>query len=288
MKAAACALPAVLLLCSCLGKLLPRQPATDPDNAQITLNKSGDPFAPTTASLKLPGLASSSTPAEGGFAGTAPASGEGAAPGSLFDFSSAFQNPAQSRLAHWRRSGADAIQEARRTSLPLLILFTHESIDPAKEMEAALSNTPELASDTPRFIPLRLDFSDKTTADSDFYRSFQDRYKPRGYPVLILALPDGTELTRQTGCTKDMRTNINHWLDDAASRARSGLDLHRHKLESKKYRLWKNKDGHEIFARLESQDANQLTFTSEWGDPIHTFTNRLSQPDQALIESKQF
>jgi hypothetical protein len=206
----------------------------------------------------------------------------------MFDFSRAFQNPAENRRAHWRHSGTDAIEEAKRSSLPLLIFFTHQSIDPAKAMAATLSNTKDLTDDNPRFIPLYLDYSDKTTAESDYYRSFMDRYKPRGYPVLVVTLPDGTELTRQTGVTKDWRTNVNHWLDDAASRVHSGMEAHRRRLEKFKFRYWKNKDGQEIFARLESQDANQLVFTNEWGEPIRTFVNRLSNEDQQRIAAKKF
>ena len=152
-------------------------------------------------------------------------------------------------------------------------------------MDATLSNTPDLNRDDPRFVALRLDFYDKETSGSEFYRALRDRYKVRGYPMLIVALPDGTELTRQSGSNKDWKNNVNHWLDDAAHRAQSGIDLHRQKLSGKKFRLWKNKDGQEIFARLESQDANKLVFTNEWGQTIHTFSNRLSEEDQKRIEA---
>jgi len=196
------------------------------------------------------------------------------------------------RLAHWRFSGMDAISEARRTGTPLLIMFVHTGADgpgsPGVLMDTAVSAAPDLTGTTSRFIPLRVDFGDKRVSGSDYYKGLQNRYKPRGFPVLIVALPDGTELTRQTGCTADWPKGVNRWLDDAASRAQSGMEVHRKKLAPQHYRLWKNSDGHEIFARLESQDANKLVFTTEWGETVQTFSNRLSEADQKLIEEKRF
>lgn len=280
----------VLLLdsCSYVGHAIRRQPAKDPDSAEVVLNQSNDPNTPSTAHLRLPGVPEAmpgSAPVNGMAAG---ATSDGPSSGSsLFDFSSAFGNPGLNRNAHWNRSGSDAIDEAKRRGLPLLIFFSHHSSPPALEMETTLSNSADLTRDDPRFIAIRLDFYDKDTSGSEYYKSLRDRYKIRGYPVLLVALPDGTELKRQSGCSKDWKSNVNHWLDDAAHRAQSGIDLHRSRLASKKYRMWKNKDGQEVFARLESQDANKLVFTTEWGATIHTFTNRLSEEDRQRIESHQ-
>ena len=276
----------LLASCASVGQMMRRQPAKDPDSAEVMLNPSKD--GTSTASLRLPGLPA---PGPGGASMNGMAAGAGsnqAAPGGgMFDFSSAFSNPALNRRAHWQHSGAEAIDEAKRRGLPLLIFFSHQSSPPALEMETALSNTPDLTRDDPRFVALRLDFYDKDTSGSEYYRALRDRYKVRGYPVLIVALPDGTELTRQSGANKDWKNNANHWLDEAAHRAQSGIELHRQKLSGKKFRMWKNKDGQEIYARLESQDANKLVFTNEWGETIRTFTNRLSEEDQRRIESHQ-
>lgn len=284
---ALCLLSVVLLAsCKMVGHVIHHPSKVDPSKAEVVLSQSTDPNVPQTASLRLPGAAAPDASGKLVLPGT-DADGAEAARGSLYDFASAFDNPGQNRLAHWRRSGADAIAEAKRKGLPLLIFFTHRSSNTAQDMDAALSSTAELTSDTPRFVPVRIDFSEKITETSDYYRSLRDRYKPRGFPVLILALPDGMELTRQTGCSKDWVTGAKRWLDDAASRAQSGVTLHRKHLEAQKYRLWKNSDGQEIFAKLESQDANKLVFTNEWGETIHTFVNRLSKADQERIESKQ-
>jgi hypothetical protein len=275
-----------LTSCGMVGGLLNHQ-SPDPSEAQLKFNK-GKGGAGPSANIELPGANAQNT---AGFARqTASAGGNGAAPaGSLFDFSSAFQNQYENKLAHWRRSAMDAIAEARRSGMPLLIYMTESAqrTNPTTLMENSVSATQELTGDSPRFIPLRIDFSDKRVAESDYYKALRDRYKPRGYPVLIVTLPDGTELTRQSGCTEDWAKNVNHWLDDAASRARSGIELHRRKLTAQNYRLWKNSDGHEVFARLDKVDANQLTFTTEWGETIKTFTNRLSDSDREYIESRR-
>jgi hypothetical protein len=287
MRNGICFLLLALPLASCglVGRALYPKPS-DPDAAQVKISKGAN--GARTANLELPGGS------RGGSAGYAPqpgaAAGGGAASGGLFDFSSAFQNQSVNRLAHWRYSGMDAITEAKRTGMPLLMLFTNSGTGtkPAEIMDTAVSAAPDLTGDAPRFVPLRVDFYDKRVSDSAYYKALRDRYKVHGFPVLIVALPDGTELTRQSGCTEDWAKGVNRWMDDAAFRAKNGIDVHRKRLADQHYRLWKNGDGHEVFAHLESQDANKLVFTTEWGETIQTFTNRLSEADRKVIESKQF
>ena len=73
-------------------------------------------------------------------------------------------------------------------------------------LEAMLNTAPEAAAIGQHFIPLYIDFADKETRDSLYYRALLDRYKPRGYPVLLVALPDGTEVMRQSGYAGETRT----------------------------------------------------------------------------------
>ena len=57
-------------------------------------------------------------------------------------------------------------------------------------------------------------------------------------------------------------------------------------MESTGYRLWGAPNGEKIFAKLIGVDANQATFTGEWGGEFRTFITRLSEADQEWI-SKQ-
>ncbi len=144
------------------------------------------------------------SPQENKSDGTAEApkeSGKPAAGQSMFDFSSSFQNSGQAASAvRWNQSASEAISQSKRTGLPLLILFTHQMSQPGVELETMLNVAPELSNaDAPPWVLLRIDFANQDTARSDYYRSLKARYKPNGFPVLLMTLPDGTEVARQTG-----------------------------------------------------------------------------------------
>lgn len=254
---------------------------------QAMLANPGDPASAAFASLQLPGTSRRGT----GTMAAAPASGAPSNP--LFDFSTAFSGGGMtSRIVNWRRSGSEAADEARRAGIPLLVFFSNHATPTAAMLESMLNTAPEAASIGKHYIPLYIDFGDRETRDSLYYRSLLDRYKPRGYPVLLVALPDGTEVLRQSGYAAEPRTEPDwrkrtlQFLDVAApARADKAAAARRKRLEAQGYRTWTNNEGKPVFAKLELLDANQATFTSEWGWTFRTFTNRLSDSDRQAIES---
>lgn len=214
--------------------------------------------------------------------------GKPAAGHSMFDFTSSFQNAGTAAsLARWNQSGSEAISQSKRTGLPLLILFTHQLSQPGVELESMLNVLPELGNvAAPTCILLRVDFSNQDTARSDYYRSLKARYKPNGYPVLVMTLPDGTEVARQTGYHPEWKSRTTHWMSYATEQSRKRTESRRKEMEKFGYRMWSDKQGTQVWARLDKVDANQAVFISEWGEPFRTFISRLSDADQARLPKR--
>lgn len=272
---------AFLSSCAYLSVLHRQKPGTS--GSQMTVNLAGDPSAPGIPTLQLPGVPQ----AKAG----APSAPVEASP--VFDFSSAFSGGRMtSRIVNWRRSGSDAAAEARRAGTPLLIFLSNHSTPTAAMLETMLNTAPEAATIGRHFIPLYIDFADKDTRDSLYYRALLDRYKPRGYPVLLVALPDGTEVARQNGYAGETRAEPEwrkrtlQFIDAAVAQADKAAAARRKRLEQQGYRTWTNNQGKPVFAKLENLDANQATFASEWGETFRTFTNRLSESDRRAIQER--
>jgi hypothetical protein len=105
---------------------------------------------------------------------------------------------------------------------------------------------------------------------------------------LLVVLPDATEITRLSGYKTDYEKRYLESLQNAVGRAGKLTAERRAKLEKAGgYRMWRNKDGDPVFARLTSLDANMGTFTSEWGETFTTFLTRLSEEDQAWIAERR-
>jgi hypothetical protein len=221
--------------------------------------------------------------------GPSAATGDG---GGMFDFSSMLPGQASAGGAvAWQRSATVAAKQARINGTPLLIYATHKSSVPSQQMERTLMASAEFQALSEKFVPLLVDYSDQDTSRSDLYRELKNRYDLRGYPALIVALPDGTEVTRLTGYnvkTEGIAKTYADTLQRSLTQVDKRTNERRASLErSEGYRLWKNKDGKPVFARLAALDANMGTFTSEWGESFKTFLSRLSEEDQAWIAERR-
>lgn len=257
------------------------QSQINPEKRGWALMMSDEEFARfkqgTSANAAAPGATASGD--------TSPDGGEG-----LFDFSNVMQNQGAGAAGiAWQRSATVAAKEARLTGRPLLIYATHRSSKPALDMERTLMTAPEFRTLAQEgFVPLLVDYSDQDTSRSPLYRELKARLGIRGYPALIVTLPDSTEVTRLTGFKKEQVQHHLEALRGAANRAEM-LGVERRKnLEAREgYRLWKNRDGKPVFAKLTALDANMGTFTGEWGESFKTFLTRLSEEDQAWIAERR-
>lgn len=260
----------------------------NPNALKLTFNKTGDPFGGTVASLTMPGMPPP-------LPGVAQSGADGAPVNPLLDFTSAFTGgPARSRTLEWRRSASEAASESRNTGRPLLIFLTDVRIPAASSLQSMLATKPETGTLIESlFVPLLVDYGDKDTRDSPYYRSVRDRYKPHGFPVLIAALPDGTEFSRQTGYsvetanTPEWDRRSLQWIKTAATQGAKALAARRKRLEPAGYREWKSKSGEPVFAKLVRVDANQAIFTGEWGGTFRTFVSRLGEAEQERLAQMQ-
>ncbi|WP_211325645.1 thioredoxin family protein [Roseimicrobium gellanilyticum] len=239
-------------------------------------------------------LAGAST---GGMPGERPGgTAGGGAEGGVFDFSNVVQTQAQNfGRVGWHSSLTTAAQDARRSGKPLLILFTHQGSSSAQALENTLMLTPEFRTlVSEQFIPLRINYANTDTRQSPYYRDFKARLEAKGYPTVVVTLPDGTEIDRIAGYNeKDAGEKSSYTkaylqrLENAVKNSGKAAEARRQRLESQRYRTWTSKDGTKVFARLDTLDANMATFTTEWGEPFKTFLTRLSDADQAEIASRR-
>ncbi|MEY4482840.1 MAG: hypothetical protein RL693_292, partial [Verrucomicrobiota bacterium] len=145
------------------------------------------------------------TPTDPGAAESPEGGTQTTAEGGLFDFSTVTKTNTRgtSRVA-WKQSAAEAIDQARLSGKPLLVFFTSQHSASAMTMERTMVLAEPFYTLTEQnFIPLRIDFSDVDTQRSEFYKAFKERLEPRGYPTMLVILPDGTEITRLSGYKTD-------------------------------------------------------------------------------------
>jgi hypothetical protein len=264
-----------------------RTPPADPNALQLTFQKSGDPFGTVVPTLSLPSMPQA-TAAAGAQAGA-----DGVPVNPLLDFSSAFSRsgPARSSTLDWHHSGTDAALESRRSGRPMLLFLVDSHIPAAISLQTTLATKPETGTlIESHFVPLMVDYGDKDTRDSLYYRAMRDRYKPRGFPVLIAVLPDGTEVSRQSGYTVETKDRPDwdrrtlEWIRSAGTQSEKAITARRKRMESSGYREWKSKSGAPVFAKLVKVDANQAVFVSEWGETFRTFTSRLAEEEQPRLQ----
>lgn len=281
-------LPCVLALTQCgivyhAGQLARRddaaQPARDPERRGWALMMSDEEFARYKAAA-APAAAPAGGPAPG-----APAGGDGG----LFDFSGMLPGQAgMSTQVIWQRSATDAGSKSRLTGTPLLIYATHSASKPCRDIETSLMVSPAFREMTQQsFIPLLIDYSDQDTNRTPLYRDLKERFD-FSYPTLVVTLPDGTEVTRLKGYKNEYEKRYLESLHAALTKAEKLAATRRARLEkSGGYRMWTNKDGKPVFARLTALDANMGSFEGEWGEPFKTFLSRLSEEDQAWIAERR-
>ncbi len=69
----------------------------------------------------------------------------------------------------------------------------------------------------------------------------------------------------------------------ATEQSKKRTEVRRKEMEKYSYRMWSDRQGTQVWAKLEKVDANQAVFISEWGETFRTFISRLSDADQARL-----
>ena len=96
----------------------------------------------------------------------------------------------------WMRSGSDAIRLARQKQLPLVVWLANTKAGPLDDLIGAqVLFVPEVTKPLKQnAVPLRIDYGNDSTRKNPYYNAFRTRYKVKGYPCLLILLPDGTEV----------------------------------------------------------------------------------------------
>ncbi len=107
--------------------------------------------------------------------------------------SSANDNHLPAGIAWRQRDVSAAFAEARSSNKPLFLYWGAEWCPPCNQVKATIFNQAAFIQRTRQFIPVYLD------GDSRNAQKLAARFKVRGYPTMVLFLPDGSELTRLPG-----------------------------------------------------------------------------------------
>ncbi len=97
-----------------------------------------------------------------------------------------------------------AFDQAAQDQRPLLLDFSAEWCPPCQVLAAEVLHDPDNAADLAGFVVLEVD------ADDPVSWPLKDRYQVGGYPTVIAAGPDGTELGRHVGY--DTEAEFRAWL----------------------------------------------------------------------------
>ncbi len=248
--------------------------------------ESGDSLASTS-----PGTVVDTAPEGEPAAGSLPdgVGTEISAEGGMFDFSTVAQGSgAAGGKVAWKKSATEVLESARESGKPVFMYFSNNLIGMSNLVDTSLINNPGFAPLVQESCELlKLNYGEEDVRKSQYYIALRKRMSIKGFPTLIIVLPDGSEILRLKSFKPDNTTGYLGKIKDALSRKDKMITDRRAKLEKEGYRWWSASGGKKVFARLSKLDANQATFTREWGGEFQTFTSRLSEEDRLWIAEQQ-
>ena len=175
------------------------------------------------------------------------------------------ENPAESVLRDepggWTRSGTLAIRRAREKDLPLVFWLSNTAASPLDTLLGTeVLFTPEMAKRLHHTaIGLHVDYANETVRRSAYYKSIQRRYRPKGYPTLLILLPDGTEILRRSGYIKGTAKGWFQRFDDDLERAQAAWEKRKNDLKSAGFQTWTDRQGRKFFAKAIRRDTQDAT-----------------------------
>jgi hypothetical protein len=159
----------------------------------------------------------------------------------------------------WMRSGTDAIRLARQKQLPLVVWLANTKAGPLDDLIGAqVLFTPEVTAALKRSaVPLRIDYGNDSTRKNAYYNAFRTRYKVKGYPCLLILLPDGTEVFRRMGYTRGTAEARVQTLQSDLAKAAEAWKKRKIDLEKSGFRNWSDRTGGVFFAKALRRDDQQ-------------------------------
>lgn len=203
----------------------------------------------------------------------------------------------------WEHSESIARKRAVREGKPLLIWFTDSMRSPmCKALSRELFNDPAFNQWAEEHV-IRLQVDSQIRADDadlsldeketklidirNYVERLRKQYKILGNPNLVLVHPDGSVIGRYRGYQRGQAEVKWGELKQGVAVFQHSYGQWRAKMEKKGYRLWKDRKGRTVFARLTSYRDGTLTFIEPDGTRSKTHEKHLCDEDRAWIESQK-
>lgn len=217
-------------------------------------------------------------------------------------FSSAFE-----RKKNWQQNYGNALRQARRSGMPILIWF-HDS----KNSPSSIALGKEVLSKSEfenwakgNLVRLRYDRNDKLSASGRDYNTNEgnaarkmrqetyirqafEHFGVKGTPALVILSPDGQRITTIKGYKAGRADNTLREIKHDVLVASKQFDDLKARLSQKGYRTWFGTNGMQVFALLVRFDKKKGTLWLKEFDGTITKTNikNLSPDDQLFINEQ--
>lgn len=195
----------------------------------------------------------------------------------------------------WNVSYFKAVKQARRQGRPLLIWFTHSSSSPmCKKLSMEVFSAKgfrDWASEN--VIRLRVDslVNDEDVAlrtrKREYIQKLKRRYKVVGAPVVLLVSPRGTVAAKYVGYHSGNGEFYFGRLKSGYKVALKDYANWREEMESKGYRMWHDRRGRTLFAKLNRYKVTHIELKEPDGSKSTLAIKKLSAEDQQWIEREK-
>lgn len=179
----------------------------------------------------------------------------------------------------WLRSGTEAIRLARQKQVPLVVWLANTKAGPLDDLIGAQVLFTPAATKLLKegAVPLRVDYGNDSTRKSTYYNAFRLRYKVKGYPCLLILMPDGTEVFRRMGYSRDTAEARLQTLQSDIAKAAEGWKKRKIDLGKSGFRNWSDRSGGIFFAKALRRDDQQAVlidpFRKVFSVPLARFSH---------------
>lgn len=219
------------------------------------------------------------------------------------DPSEAFQGDLEKRWTRpesksWIESHREATRYSRESGKPLLIWFTNSSkavmggrlssqLFSKSDFESwAAKNIVRLRIDEGA-ISRRGDLGDQASRQMKVISKLKKRYNVNGYPTVVIVSPRGNVFASYRGYRSGQPDYYWGRLKQAVSKAKDEYGTWREKMEKRGYRMWTNRKGRKIFAKIVRFRSGKVTLVDPDGKGGTTRINKLSDADQEWIMERK-
>ena len=282
----------LLLMASCNAVRLPFS-SKKPENQAVKKAKAAPSGLPKpdeqTGHIQLSSMEISPTgePTSGGEATTV--SG-GVSPSA--DSLPALQPPPE--VAVWEQLGkvqgiTTQIEDAKRTGKVLLLFFQNSKLTGGSTQlrEAVLNHPSILAWKQNRMSVLELDYGaedgELKFRDRPVAKTLLQRYKIRGYPSLVLVLPDGTSVVELKGWREQKRDRFLTELQLGMKNADQKMTERRKQLAASGYQQWHGTNGKTFFGKMVGKENGQIILQNEWGSVFQVPPDQFIEAERAAL-----